>query len=270
MIHVLKIGGGAGVDYRAVLENLAERIRLGERWIVVHGASDATNQLAEQHHYAPQFLTSPSGHISRYCDARTMEIYAKAVQVVNDQMRSVLEGQGVAALGLVGDRVISGRRKQAIRAIRNGRQVVVRDDYSGRITGVDSETINQQIEQGIVPVVAPLATGEEGENLNVDGDLVAATIAHGINATSLVILTNVPGLLRDVSDGASLIREIPWQDLEFYQSFAHGRMKMKLLAATQAEVGRTILASSCVDRPLDAALDGGGTHIYQDRELHYA
>ena len=78
MIHVLKLGGGAGNDHTATLTNLAARVQAGERWLLVHGASEAANKLGEQVGYPAQTLTTPSGHSSRYTDARTIEIEAVA------------------------------------------------------------------------------------------------------------------------------------------------------------------------------------------------
>lgn len=261
MINVLKLGGGAGVDHDAVLRNLAERVGRGEQWVLVHGASDAANRLAEQVGYPAQTITTPGGHTSRYTDARTLEIFCAAAGSVNQQMTAALATHGVAVAGLSGPNVIRAERKTAIRAIRNGRQVMIRDDFSGSITGVDVHLLETLLLSGIVPVVAPVALGTDGERLNVDGDLAAATIARVLNADTLVILSNVPGLLRDVNDPGSLITGFDMAEFDRYAGFAAGRMKKKLLAAERADIGRVILADSRVTAPLDAALSGAGTHI---------
>jgi len=261
MTNVLKLGGGKGVEHGAPLRNLAERVSGGERWVLVHGASDSANTLGEQLGHPPQLITSPGGHVSRYNDARTIDIYAMATAAVNQALVAELCGYGTKAVGLGGPAIVRAERKAAIRAIRDGRQVVIRDDYSGKISGVDAALLNALLDAGFMPVVAPLALGAEGERLNVDGDLVAATIAKALEAESLVILSNVPGLLRDVSDPASLIGGFGLGQVPAYESVAGGRMKKKLLAAQEAAVGRFIMADSRIERPLDAALAGGGTHI---------
>jgi acetylglutamate/LysW-gamma-L-alpha-aminoadipate kinase len=260
-INVIKLGGGAGVDHERVIANLAGRIVGGERWVLVHGGSDAANRLAEEVGYPARTLTTPGGHTSRYTDARTIEIFGAAVGSVNQQLTARLSAFGVPAVGLGGPNVVQARRKAAIRAVVNGRQVVVRDDYSGTITGVDDALLRLLLEAGRTPVVAPLALGEEHERLNVDGDLVAATVARALGAETLIILSNVPGLLRDVNDPASLIPGFAVSDLPRYEGFAAGRMKKKLLAAGEANIARVILADSRLDAPIDAALAGAGTHI---------
>jgi [amino group carrier protein]-L-2-aminoadipate 6-kinase len=261
VIHVLKIGGGAGVDHRAPLANLAERVRAGEQWVLVHGASDAANRLAHEVGYHAQTLVTASGHSSRYTDPRTLEIFCAAAANVNGQTVAALHSLGVNAVGLAGPAVIRAERKTAIRAVRNGRQVIIRDDYSGSITGVDHALVQSMLDMGRVPVIAPIALGAAFERLNIDGDLAAANLARALNADTLIILSNVPGLLRDVSDDTSLVTGFALSELSRYESFAGGRMKKKLLAAEAAQVDRVILADSRVDQPLDAALAGAGTHI---------
>jgi [amino group carrier protein]-L-2-aminoadipate 6-kinase len=260
-IHILKLGGGAGNDHHATLHNLAARIQQGERWVLVHGASDAANRLAEQVGYPAQTLTTAQGHTSRYTDARTIDIFGQAVGGVNQLMTAALAHLGVQAVGLSGPNLIHAQRKTALRGILNGRQVIIRDDHTGTITGVHSGLLRTLLDAGMTPVVAPLALGEAGERLNVDGDLVAAHIARAMGAEALLILSNVPGLLRELQEPESLVPSFNLADLPQYSSLAQGRMKKKLLAAEAAQVARVILADSRVESPLDAALAGSGTHI---------
>lgn len=266
-LHILKIGGGAGVDHGRVLDDIAARIHAGERWIIVHGASDAANQLGEQVGYPARTITSANGHTSRYNDARTIELFSMAAAAVNQQITAGLLARGVNAVGLASPNVLFARRKTAIRALMNGRQVIIRDDYSGAIHAVNSGLLETLLNAGMTPVVAPLALSEAFERLNVDGDLAAAHIARALTADALIILSNVPGLLRDICDPDSLVTEIPLNDLDRYEHFASGRMKKKLLAAREAQIERVILADSRRDQPLTAALNGGGTQIVRDASL---
>ena len=261
---VLKLGGGAGNDHTGTLKNLAERIRGGERWILVHGASAAANKLAEEVGYPPQTLTTASGHTSRYTDARTIEIYRMAAAGINQQMTATLASLGVNVVGLAGPNIIRAQRKAAIRAIKDGRSIMIRDDHTGTITQVNWTLLGNLLEAGYTPVVAPLAMGEQFEALNVDGDLAAANIAHALSAETLIILSNVPGLLRDIENPESLVTRIPLADLAQYEHLAAGRMKKKIMAAQAAQAPRVILADSRVEMPLDAALRGGGTWIVRD------
>ncbi|MBI2773813.1 MAG: hypothetical protein HYX56_04895 [Chloroflexi bacterium] len=82
-----------------------------------------------------------------------------------------------------------------------------------------------------MPVVAPLAITADGDALNVDGDRAAARIAVALGARELIVLTNVPGLLRDLGDPRSIV---PAASLAEADALAQGRMKKKVLAAREA------------------------------------
>ena len=261
MIHVLKIGGGAGIDAAPALHNLAERVRNGERWVLVHGASAAADALAARMGAPVETITGPGGHVSRYTPPAMIDLYCAAAASVNQQIAAILAGLDVSAVGLAGPNVIAARRKTAIRALRDGRPIIIRDDCSGTITGVNGALLDVLLNAGFTPVIAPVALGEEGERLNVDGDLVAAAVARELGAETCIILSNVPGLLRDTDNPASLVRRIGQHEIDAYEALAQGRMKKKLLAARQAQPARVILSSAGVTRPLDAALNGSGTHI---------
>ncbi|MBE2182922.1 MAG: [LysW]-aminoadipate kinase [Anaerolineae bacterium] len=266
-LQVLKIGGGAGIDPAQTLANVAARVRQGERWIVVHGASDAANTLGERMGVPPQMIATPGGHSSRYTNPETLEIYCAAAGLVNTRVTAVLGYFGMQAAGLSGVSVLRAGRKTAIRGLVNGRQVIIRDDYSGALEPLSDgaiRTLQALLQAGVIPVISPVALGFDGERLNVDGDLVAALIAGGLRADTLVILSNVPGLLREVGQPDSLITNFSANELDHYANFAQGRMKKKLIAAKralEASVNRIILADARVEAPLDAAFAGNGTHI---------
>jgi acetylglutamate/LysW-gamma-L-alpha-aminoadipate kinase len=110
-----------------------------------------------------------------------------------------------------------------------------------------------------------VAISYQGEALNVDGDRAAAALAAALDAQTLIILTNVPGLLRAFPDESSLIRQVPRGQAEQYlERYAQGRMKKKLLGAVEAlqdGVGRVIIADGRVEEPLQRALAGNGTVV---------
>jgi acetylglutamate/LysW-gamma-L-alpha-aminoadipate kinase len=110
-----------------------------------------------------------------------------------------------------------------------------------------------------------LAVSFEGEALNVDGDRVAAAISSALKAEALIILSNVPGLLRRFPDESTVIPHIlPEQAPKLLDLYAQGRMKKKLLGAIEAlndGVGSVVIADGRVPQPLYRALDGKGTVI---------
>jgi acetylglutamate/LysW-gamma-L-alpha-aminoadipate kinase len=170
----------------------------------------------------------------------------------------LLRRAGAAGVGLFG--ALSGPRKN-VRAVEGDRVVLLRDDFTGKVEQVDLAAIQALLDQGKVAVLPPLALSAEGEGLNVDGDRAAAAVAVALHADALVILTNVPGILRSVDDPRSLVADA---SLDEADALARGRMKKKAMAAREAIDGgvtRVIVASGRVERPLTAALAGGGTRI---------
>lgn len=264
---VIKVGGGAGIDYDALCADLAEIWHSGHRPVLVHGGSHETNLLAEQLGHPPRFVTSPSGFTSRYTDRRTLEIFMMAYAgKVNKQIVERLQRLGINAIGLSGldGRVLEGQRKAAIRIIEDGRQKVLRDDWTGTIERVNADLLKMLLENGYLPVLAPLAASTAGEALNVDGDRAAAAVASALGAEALLLLSNVPGLLRSFPDESSLIPHIARAEIEEYLPVAQGRMKKKVLGASEAltgGVGRVIFGDARIPQPISKALTGAGTHI---------
>ena len=264
---VVKVGGAAGVDLQAVCEDVAVLVKSGHSVVLVHGTSAAADALAARMGVQVRHLLSPSGHVSRHTDPEMLDIYvAAAAGQVNKRAVSLLQRVGCNAIGLSGvdGRLLEARRKTAVRAVENGRQRVVRDDYSGQLASANDGLLRLLLAEGYIPVVAPLALGAEGELLNVDGDRAAALLAGALRVSSLIILSNVPGLLACPPDESSLIRFVPSAELEMAEAKAGGRMKKKLLAAREALAGgveRVVLADSRQPHPVQAALAGNGTVI---------
>lgn len=264
---VIKVGGSAGIDYDAVCDDLAARWNDGQRFVLVHGGSDETNRLSEALGHPPRFVTSPSGHTSRYTDRRTLEMFEMVYcGTANKGIVERLQGRGVNALGLSGldGRLLQGKRKAAIRIVENGRQRILRDDWTGTVETVNAALLQMLLAGDYLPVIAPLACSEKGEPLNVDGDRAAAAIAVALKAEALLLLSNVPGLLRAFPDESSLIHHIPRTNVESYLDYAQGRMKKKVLGAAEAVeqgVGRVVLGDARTAGCITAALGGAGTVV---------
>ncbi|MEE8468409.1 MAG: [LysW]-aminoadipate kinase [Planctomycetota bacterium] len=263
---VLKIGGAAGVESRTVLDDLARLVSHGRQAVLVHGGSHAANQLGEALGHPPRFVTSVSGHTSRLTDERTLEIFLMATALVNRRLVAGLQARGVNAVGLSGidGALLPTQRKEVLRIVENGRSRIVRDDRTGRPTGANAMLLRTLLGAGYLPVIAPVGLSSRGEPLNVDGDRAAAAVAGALGATTLVLLTAVPGVLRAFPDEASLIRHVPVEGLHELAELAGGRMKKKVLGAREAlraGVRRVVIAGTTGETPLRDALAGRGTVI---------
>jgi acetylglutamate/LysW-gamma-L-alpha-aminoadipate kinase len=264
---VLKVGGGTDIPLDAVMTDVADWWREGHRLVLVHGAAATLNEVATRLGHPPEFLTSPSGHVSRRTDRRTLEIFEMVYcGQVNKGIVERLQRHGVNAVGLSGldGRIWEGPRKDAVRAVKNDRQVVVRDDYTGRVDRVNVPLLRTLLDADLLPVLSPPAASYDGEAINVDGDRAAARTAAALGSETLVILSNVPGLLARFPDEASLIHRIPAAELEDFMAVAEDRMKKKVLGAQEALAGgvrRVIFGDARLPRPLHRALAGTGTVI---------
>lgn len=265
---IVKIGGSEGIDLDAVCDDIAQLIAGGETFVLIHGGLFETNEVATALGHPPQFVTSPSGYTSRLTDRRTLEIFEMVYcGRINKAVVEKLQQRGINAIGLSGldGKIWSGPRKKMLRAVENGRRRIIRDTYTGRVSEVNSALLALLLDAGYLPVLTPPAISDEGEAINVDGDRAAAATAVAMGAQQLLILSNVPGVLADFPDEASLIPALASGEIdEIAKSAAKGRMRIKLLAAQEAVDGgvrRVVLGDARCESPITRALAGEGTVI---------
>jgi len=199
MLIVVKVGGSilkgeASPDLASDIKNLLSENRI----ILVHGGGKEVTEIASKLGKQQKFVVSPDGFSSRYTDRETVEIFMMVMAgKINKQIVSALQSQGVPVVGLSGlDGLLvrAKRKKKLVVADERGRKRVVDGGYTGKISEINTRLLRLLIENGYVPVVAPVATGEEFEPLNVDGDRAAAYIAGSLGADRLILLTDVEGL----------------------------------------------------------------------------
>ena len=264
---VVKVGGSSGIDYDALCNDVAALHKQGQELIVVHGGSAETNRVAERLGHPPKFVTSPSGYTSRFTDRETLEIFEMVY--CGKQNKGLVERfqrLGVNAVGLSGldGRIFEGKHKDTVRSAQGGKVKLLRGDHTGTVERVNTGLLTLLLENGYLPVLTPPGSSFEGAAINVDGDRAAAALAVAFRAEALLLLSNVPGLLRDFPDKISLIPEIPAREVESFMTFAEGRMKKKVLGAAEAVRGgvkRVIFGDARISQPVLAALSGHGTVV---------
>ena len=264
---VVKVGGSAGIDYDLLCEDAAALWKEGQRLVLVHGGSSETNRVAEALGHPPKFVTSPSGFSSRFTDRETLEIFEMVYcGKMNKGIVERLQRLGVNAVGLSGldGRLFEGKHKESVRSVEDGKVKLLRGDLTGTVERVNTHLLTLLLGNGYLPVLTPPGSSYAGVAVNVDGDRAAAMVAVALKAEALLLLSNVPGLLRDFPDEASLIQKIPADRVEEYLAFAQGRMKKKVLGAAEAVRGgvrRVILGDARRARPVRRALEGRGTVV---------
>ena len=262
---VLKFGGGDGIDFDALAKNAAALQNSGEKIVVVGGANAQLSRAQKERGIIPKMITSERGEKSRWTDESTLELLREIYGGTAEKVAAkIVEfgGDAVAQLGSKNNLIVA-KKHGRMRISENGKLKVVDGDLTGRIERIDAAAIREIVDGGKILVVAPPVAAGENLEVNVDGDKIAAKIAVELRAEKLIFFANTPGLLANVDDESSLIREIPVADAD---EFAVGRMKKKILSARRAiesGVGEVVFADGRVENsPIDAALAGAGTKVF--------
>jgi acetylglutamate/LysW-gamma-L-alpha-aminoadipate kinase len=259
---VVKIGGSV-TNPDNVLREIAA---LDEPVVIVHGASRELDELSRRLDSPPRIVESGRGDSTRYTDSETMDHFLMAYAgKVNKRIVERLRQLGVNAIGLTGmdGGIVRGRRRPDLRITENGRAKVLHDNHVGTIESVDPTLLTTLMRSRYTPVLTPPIAGEDGTALNVDGDRMAAEIAVALEARALVILSDTPGLLRDVGVSTSTIDDVQPNEVDSVVEMTGGRMRTKIRAANRAQTNGigAVLSDGRVERPIAAALAGHGTRF---------
>jgi len=259
---VVKIGGTEGVERDETLDDIASR---DGRTVVVHGGSGAVDELHERLGVEPTYVESPSGMKGRFTDEESMEIFKMTMAgKVNTTIVEELQKRDVDAVGLSGvdGRLLEGEHKDKVIAVEDGRKKVKRGDHSGKIEEVNDELLRTLLDAGYTPVVGVPMVSYDGKAVNTDADRSAAAVAGALGAR-LVVLSDIPGLLRDPDDPETLVETVAYDEIdEAIDEYAEGKMKKKVYAAREALDGGArgvAVASANTDEPVTQALEGEGT-----------
>lgn len=250
---VIKVGGHALVD-ESIMDKITQDVVLlrfvGICPVVVHGGGPEITRLMERLGKKPQFIGG-----LRITDDETMEI-ARMVLVgsVNERIVSLIGKHGGKGLGLSGNdgTLIVAKKKQKRTVGIEGEEKEVDLGWVGEIEAINAEIINITTEKGYIPVISPIAVDNAGNSLNVNADSVAGEIAYAIKAKKLILLTDVPGVLRNPADPTTLISQATPAEIK------------ELIA--KDVIGEGMIPK--VEASLKAASGGVTAHIIDGREPH--
>ncbi len=198
-IVVVKYGGNAMLNEElksAVMKDIVLLNTIGIKVVLVHGGGPEINNMLTRVGKESKFVDG-----LRYTDEETMEIVQMVLTgKLNKDIAGILLQEGGKAVG------ISGVDGGLLRAKKTEKDL----GFVGEITRVNPEIVNTLLENDFIPVISTVALGEDGDGAryNINADTAAAEIAVALHAEKFVQLTNVPGVLRDVKDPASLIKRI--------------------------------------------------------------
>ncbi|MFW6111247.1 MAG: [LysW]-aminoadipate/[LysW]-glutamate kinase [Thermoproteota archaeon] len=269
MLIVVKLGG------KVLEENLSMLIRevkdnlSNVEFVLIHGGGSEVTHIASKMGKKQKFVTSPKGFRSRYTDKETIEIYTMVmVGRINKRIISALQREGICGVGLSGIDgflVEAKRKKRIIIVDERGRKRVIQGGYTGQICRVRSKLLKLLLNNGFVPVIAPIALSKDFEPLNVNGDRMAAHIAGALKADKLLLLTDVSGILVD----GKILSKTTTSELEKILPTLGPGMTTKAYATIEAlklGVGEVIISSGLKDKPITSSLNQkeGGTVVNHD------
>jgi acetylglutamate/LysW-gamma-L-alpha-aminoadipate kinase len=266
MIIVVKIGGDLLANGLSTeLINELEVLKKKHQIVLVHGGGDIVTEIYTKLGHEPKFVTSPRGFRSRYTDKGTVEIYTMVMAgKINKEIVSALQRRGIVAVGLSGldgGLVRAKRKKQIIIVDERGRKMVIDGGYTGQIEGVNIDLLHLLLENGYMPVIAPVAMGEEAEPLNVDGDRTAANVASALKADRLILLTDVEGVYLN----GKIINNLHISEAKEIMDNVGAGMITKVYAAVEGiekDVVEAVIASGLGKEAISSALaHKGGTVI---------
>ncbi len=253
----IKIGGSVVDDLHKSTMTDIKRISGQEGVILVHGGGKDVTKVSEQLGIKPRFVTSPSGIKSRYTDRETADIFTMVMSGrVNTSIVRMLQKNGINAIGLAGiDAQVmrADRKKRLIIINEKGRKQAIDGGYTGKITHVNAEFIRSLLDQGLVPVISPIAMSEEYDCLNVDGDRAAAYVAASSGSDKVLFITNVDGLLMD----DALVESLTLAEAKEIRPRVGAGMEKKILAATEAldmGVSTALIGNGQRENPISAAI----------------
>lgn len=182
-IVVIKLGGHAMTSDEA-MDSFARDVvlmrQVGINPVIVHGGGPMINAMLDKLEIKSEFVNG-----KRVTDAATMEVVEMVLSgTVNKRIVQAINKQGGRAVGLSGkdaNLVVCDPADPALGLV-------------GNPSDINPEVIRTLFENDLIPVIAPLGAGRNGETFNINGDTVAGAIAGALNADRLLLLTDVSGV----------------------------------------------------------------------------
>ena len=205
---VVKLGGSVMESPDAlvgILTDVAFMRSVGMRVIVVHGGGKAISRALKEAGLGTTFVQG-----LRVTDAASIRIVEDVIKnEVNAEIVRLLESMQIRAVPLHGESIFFANRKTGTDPATGA---ALDWGFVGTPVSVDTGPVRELLREEIVPVVCPLGRGEDGALYNVNADTAAAALAKALPARKLVFVSDVPGLLRDPADPATLIETLHMDD----------------------------------------------------------
>ncbi len=233
-IIVVKYGGNAMTE--AHLKNSFARDivllkQVGLQPIVVHGGGPQIGQLLKELGKESKFVDG-----MRITDQETMDVVEMVLGgKVNKEIVHLISQQGGHAVGLSGkdgDLIHARQLKISSQDQQTSASEIIDLGHVGEVSGINPAILDTFLASDIIPVIAPIGVGEEGETYNINADSVAASIASVVKSEKLILLTNTTGVM----DGDTLLTGLSPSQVETLidNKIIHGGMLPKIRCAVDA------------------------------------
>lgn len=202
---LIKYGGHAMVDDEAKSSTARDTVLLkyvGMKPLIVHGGGPEISRSMDKLGKEPKFIKG-----LRVTDEETMEIIEMVLvgkistEIVSELIKH--EGEAISLSGKDSS-LIFAHKKEAHKVDEE----IVDLGLVGEVDCINSDLLEMFLDNGYIPVISPVGIAEDGTSLNLNADTAAGEVASAVGAEKLIILTDVPGVLRDPSDPDTLIPEI--------------------------------------------------------------
>ncbi|MFT7372871.1 MAG: acetylglutamate kinase [Oleiphilaceae bacterium] len=193
---VIKYGGNA-MENEELKNSFARDVVLmklvGINPIVVHGGGPQIGELLARLNIESKFVDG-----MRVTDSQTMDVVEMVLGgKVNKEIVALINNNGGKAIGLTGKDANFIRAKQ-LKVDHTSPEVrrseIIDIGHVGEVTNIDTSVINMLTQSDVIPVIAPIGVGENGESYNINADVVAGKVAEALKAEKLILLTNISGL----------------------------------------------------------------------------
>ncbi|RED57567.1 acetylglutamate kinase [Cohnella lupini] len=254
---VMKCGGSTLAALPdAFFEDLRDMQAKGIEPVIVHGGGPAINETLGKLGIESRFVGG-----LRVTDEPTLDVVEMVLAGrINKEIVRKLQKNGAKSIGLSG----TDGKLIVAKPVENAHEV----GLVGDVIGVNSTLVEGIIQLGFIPVIAPIGIDEAGQRYNINADTAAGAVASELGVDTMIVVTDVPGIMRTVDGKKVVLPQVTFEDLEemIVSEEIYGGMIPKVRAAMSClhgNVKEVLIVDGSAERVLSRAVTEGdiGTRI---------
>lgn len=211
---LIKFGGNSlngNGDLERISNDIALLVSLGLKPVVVHGGGPNISKEMEARGLEVKKVAG-----LRITDDKAIHVVKDVLSKINDQIVDALKATGVKAIGISGSegKTVMCEKKDPVEVEENGTRLKVDLGNVGEVKCIDPTTVSVLCASGFVPVIYPICVDQSGREMNVNADTVAAHLAKALGCEEMVLVTDVPGVMREIGNMDTLITDITIAEMD--------------------------------------------------------